>query len=734
MLTLPDATTTPTEAAELYANLGFLVVPLFGVNGDKCQCGFASCEPRSAGKHPSLNGWQKKATADVDELRTLFRGHRGNVGLMMGDRFVCLDADGAEGVESMRTLGDLPDTLTARSGSGVGEHRIYEYAKHQDPSRVTNRTIRPKLDVKTRTGQIVVAPSVHRSGSRYEWINPVPPAILPDAIYQQLTKRAEVIPIASAPRSTSDVAARARAYVQRIDPAVSGSGGHAQTFAAARALAGFIRQHGLSRSDAWCILAEYNARCDPPWAERDLEHKLDDAIQAHTVPELADRPMMVQAQIHGMRPAQAGHQAGNTALNQAPGEWLQLVMWEQTKKGTMPVKHHDNGAIVLRYHPQWQGRVAFNTHSQEVVTRSPPWHASNMPADYADEWTPWRDSDTARLSSWLKRELQLDLDVGACERALVVAADANPIHPVRDWFKSIKWDRLMRLHEAPTTYFGAEASPYHAHVFRWWMIAAVARTFQPGCKMDNVLILEGVQGLKKSSALRALAGSQWFIDTPIDLNNKDAFLSLNGRLIVELAELESLRRADASRAKAFFTSPSDTYRPPYGRRVVTVPRQSVFAGTVNSSTYLTDPTGERRYWPIACTAIDLDAIKRDREQLWAEAVHWFREGEKWHPETEEERRMCGLEQGARSEVDEWETVVATYSERHRTWTPTIGEVLSDVLGIERGRWTRSDQMRVSNVLQRLGFSRKQVRDGNARVWRYLPAPTPSTLSTPLVTR
>ncbi len=720
MLTLPDATTTPTEAAELYANLGFLVVPLFGVNGDKCQCGFASCEPRSAGKHPSLNGWQKKATADVDELRTLFRGHRGNVGLMMGDRFVCLDADGAEGVESMRTLGDLPDTLTARSGSGVGEHRIYEYAKHQDPSRVTNRTIRPKLDVKTRTGQIVVAPSVHRSGSRYEWINPVPPAILPDAIYQQLTKRAEVIPIASAPRSTSDVAARARAYVQRIDPAVSGSGGHAQTFAAARALAGFIRQHGLSRSDAWSILAEYNARCDPPWAERDLEHKLDDAIQAHTVPELADRPMMVQAQIHGMRPAHAGHQAGNTALNQAPGEWLQLVMWEQTKKGTMPVKHHDNGAIVLRYHPQWQGRVAFNTHSQEVVTRSPPWHASNMPADYVDEWTPWRDSDTARLSSWLKRELQLDLDVGACDRAIVIAADANPIHPVRDWFKSLRWDRVMRLHEAPTTYFGAESSTYHARVFRWWMIAAVARTFQPGCKMDTVLILEGPQGLKKSSALRALTGSEWFIDTPIDLHNKDAFLSLHGKLVVELAELESLRKADAGRAKAFFTSPSDTYRPPYGRRVVTVHRQCVFAGTVNHASYLPDTTGNRRYWPIACTAIDLDAIKRDREQLWAEAVHWFREGEPWWPRTQEEHDDCEQAQEPRAEGDEWEGLVATYAERHQAWKPTVGEVLSDVLGIERGRWTRSDQMRVASVLQRIGFARKQVREAGAKVWRYVP--------------
>jgi predicted P-loop ATPase len=281
------------------------------------------------------------------------------------------------------------------------------------------------------------------------------------------------------------------------------------------------------------------------------------------------------------------------------------------------------------------------------------------------------------------------------------------------------WDGTARLAQAPATYLGVEDSAYSRLVFLWWMVAAVARTYEPGCKMDNVLILEGEQGLRKSSALMTLAGQRWFSDTPIDLRSKDAFLSLHGRLVVELAELEALRKSDADRAKSFFTSSSDTYRPPYGKRSVTVPRGCVFAGTVNHAAYLKDDTGNRRYWPLACTRIDLESIARDRDQLWAEAVRLYRAGTKWFPQTPEEVAICKAEVAPRAEGDEWEAPISDYMAKGHE--PTVGEVLYYVFGLEKADWDRQSQMRVAGLLQSLGYTRRHRATcaGAKREWRYV---------------
>lgn len=717
---LPNDDTPVPIAAEMYAQLGFKVIPLWGISPvppHRCTCSNADCEERSWGKHPVPPKWQTRATSNLDDVRELFRGHRGNIGIMLGQEFVVIDVDGDAGQASLDGLGKLPPTLASRSGNG--EHLVYRYAAHQDPARISNRRVLPGIDVKTRNGQMVVAPSLHRTLRRYEWTNRALPAVLPDSLYEKIVRaepNVRSLPSASAPAIASSLAHRARCYLDAIPPAVSGARGHDKAFAAARALVSFM-QKGLPEADAWSILLDYNTRCEPPWSERELQHKWTEAQhRATTIPEIPDRPPPAPAQvvnIHEPRSTPPGGGAPPAAL-----DWRARMLWEVSAKGAnRPARHAENAIVVLRYHPAWAGRLRFDTHGQLVTVSDPPWHESDDHEASGGE-RAWTDADTVRLSAWLRREVSpLDLSTADCDRAVVVAAEASPYHPVRDYFDSLQWDQSPRLSTAPARYLGTQQTDYTALVLRWWMIAAVARTYQPGCKVDNVLILEGPQGIRKSSALRVLAGPRWFSDTPIDLQHKDAFQALPGKLVVELAELESLRKADANRAKTFFSSAVDDYRPPYGRRNVKVPRGCVFAGTVNHASYLQDPTGARRYWPLACTRIDLAAISEDRDQLWAEAVHWYRAGMKWHAETPEEIALCASEQAPRDEGDEWETIIGAHLHTRAPATISVGELLEDVLGVKPGDWTRADQMRVSSILQRLGYERFR-ETSLPRVWRY----------------
>jgi putative DNA primase/helicase len=204
-------------------------------------------------------------------------------------------------------------------------------------------------------------------------------------------------------------------------------------------------------------------------------------------------------------------------------------------------------------------------------------------------------------------------------------------------------------------------------------------------------------------------------------------------------------RAEVSRIKAFLTRTTDRYRPPYGRHIVEVPRQCVFAGSVNPETYLRDETGNRRFWPIRCGSIDVDALHRDRDQLWAEAVHRFRQGAIWWLDNPGLIRLAEKEQRARYMDDAWDARIERWltHERRRvnhgyagfddwreqeTERPTplndvsVGEILEGALGIEPARWTRNDQMRVTAYLKAKGWERYQARTGERRnerrEWRY----------------
>jgi predicted P-loop ATPase len=255
-----------------------------------------------------------------------------------------------------------------------------------------------------------------------------------------------------------------------------------------------------------------------------------------------------------------------------------------------------NLILFLRHHPQWQGVLAYDEFSARVVIRKHlPWGEEAPSAQ-------WTDHHESLTRVWFERE-DIKPGQGDIGRAVQAAARNNPIHAVREYFNAFVWDGTPRLDTWLATYFHAEDSDYVRAVGPRYLISAVARIHKPGCKVDHLLILEGPQGKQKSEALRTLAISDdWFTDRLSNIAGKDAALETAGVLIVEIAEIDALTKATSSAIKSFLTRRHDRFRPPYGKHTIRLLRQCVFAGTINPTVggYLKDPTGARRFWPVAC--------------------------------------------------------------------------------------------------------------------------------------
>jgi len=406
----------------------------------------------------------------------------------------------------------------------------------------------------------------------------------------------------------------------------------------------------------------------------------------------------------------------------------------------VPERNEANVLTALGNDAAFAGTLVFDEFRCEVVVNR------RLPWDETDSSVPrsWTDADDVRCAEWLQRH-EINVAPSVVSRCANAIARDIRVHPVREYLSNLVWDKSPRLEQWTLTYLGAADTPLNRAFGSLWMISAVARIMRPGVKVDHMLILEGPQGAKKSTALKLLAGESWFTDELAEIGSKDAAQQMRGIWIIEIAELDAIGRAEVSRIKAFLTRTVDRYRPPYERYVIEVPRQCVFAGSVNPDTYLRDETGNRRFWPVRCGAIDLNALRRNRDQLWAEAVLRYREGAVWWLEDQALIEAASAEQEARYHADAWDARIDRWLnfERQRVnhgytgyddWRDeevertspvvdvSVGEILEGALGIETGRWSRADQMRVTAYLKARNWHRYQARIGSrsdgVREWRY----------------
>jgi predicted P-loop ATPase len=394
----------------------------------------------------------------------------------------------------------------------------------------------------------------------------------------------------------------------------------------------------------------------------------------------------------------------------------------------------ENVALSLEHSPEWASVLGYNEFTGGYcVLRTPP---SPITAEVGAEIEDHFDTEVVR---WLERRgIMVKPDL--VRRVVDVIARQHTYHPVRDYLRSLpEWDRVPRIGTWLIDYCGVESSDVAPNTFAMavgekFLISAVARIMEPGCKCDSVLVLEGKQGIGKSTVPRILAGDDWFSDQLADMGSKDASLQLRGLWIVELSELDVLNRAEMARAKAFITQQSERFRVPYGRRIIQVQRQCVFVGTTNADSWLKDETGGRRFWPVRCRQIDLDGLRRDRDQLWAEALHRYHAGVSWWLEDALVVQEAVEEQRKRYQEDVWQETIAAWLENRTARRDEHGElvarlrldvdsvslqeILHHCIGKRLEMWTQSDKNRVAACLKSLGWER--FRDGprDAREWRY----------------
>lgn len=410
----------------------------------------------------------------------------------------------------------------------------------------------------------------------------------------------------------------------------------------------------------------------------------------------------------------AGQPPGNVisfsaiAKSQAGGEagWLAECQYEHGK----PINNLANVLIALRFDPALCDVVALDEMLQRPFLMKPLPGDAN-PGQFVPR--PLTDQDVTRLQEIIQRAGLKNVGKDVLHNAVDLRANECKFHPVLDYLNNIKWDGTERLSSWLHVYLGAEQTPYTEGIGAMFLTSMVARVFEPGCKADYMLVLEGPQGARKSTACGILGG-KWFSDNLPDVTGgKDVSQHLAGKWLIEIAEMSAMSKAETAHLKAFVTRTVEKYRPPYGRKEVSQPRQCVFIGTTNNSTYLRDETGGRRFWPVKAGQIDVEALKNDRDQLLAEAVKRYHEGEKWHPDAKFEMEHIYPEQDARFEIDAWEEPIRDYLEVFKPAKVYLRDLFEKAMHIELTSRDRAKSLRIAAILQRLDWVRlKKDSTGN----------------------
>lgn len=370
-----------------------------------------------------------------------------------------------------------------------------------------------------------------------------------------------------------------------------------------------------------------------------------------------------------------------------------------------------NAMTALRQAPELIGLMAYDDMLRHtMLRRAVPGSKTGKIADLR----PLEDSDVAAVLEWLQRHEMRRLGKEVAAQAIDLVGREHRFHPVRDYLTALRWDGRPRIDKWLSYHLGAEATPYTTKIGRWFLIAAVARIMRPGCKADYMMVLEGEQGARKSSAC-AILGGEWFSDSLPDVTaGKDVAVHLNGKWLIEVAEMSALGKAEAAALKAFITRDTERYRPPYGREEVIAPRQCLFIGTTNKTMYLRDETGGRRFWPVKVGRIDTDALRHDRGQLFAEAMQAFQAGERWWPDGSFEAKHIAPEQEKRFEVDAWEDLIGEWLAGAKECT--VAQVASQALHMDRPKIGTADQRRIMAAMERLGWGRGPRGDKGERFW------------------
>lgn len=575
------------DAAIEYAKKGFAVFPL-----------------KYRDKVPLTRNGCKDATTDAAQIKAWWQKYpNANIGLATGsvsqNVFVIdLDIDEDSGIDGYHSLedwqrehGDFPETWTAITGRG-GYHLYY-----RGNGKIKNRAgIIDGVDIRGNGGYVVAPPSIHKNGNRYEW------EYSPDEFE-----------IAKADNNVEyflshDDQKQGAAFTM---PNIVAAGQRNQMLFR---FACMMQAKGASDQSVFAAtMAENESSCSPPLTEQEVKVIVSSATRY-------DKGKPIHIDSEGV----ATRENKDDVIGNP--EWvLNFLDCNHDKDGNIKsVKQFvHNFEIVMDKDDRFAGKIRFNEFAQQLYL------CGNVPWEKEDNCRAWSSHDDSALFSLIQADYGLKSRQDFAD-ALKNVSMRNKFHPVRELLDSLTWDGKEHIRSLLPEYLGAEDSDYTYQVMRLWMLGAVSRVYKPGSKFDYTIILQGSQGIGKSTFLKLMAlDDSWFNDSLDSLDSDKAVQSLTGSWIIELAELKSLARTagGVESVKRFLTATQDKYRIPYERRADTFYRQCVFAGTTNKDDFLQDETGNRRFLIIHTgvtkpfKSLFIPEAMDDIKQAWAEAVH-----------------------------------------------------------------------------------------------------------------
>jgi predicted P-loop ATPase len=726
------------EAALRYAALGWSVFPIHSIRFDgKCGCGKEECwkNPKNAGKHPRIK-WKAGATCDVETVRAYWtKWPNAGIGCATGPSgLLVADGDAAEGILALRAVaGPLPPTARSRTARGVHVFFRGQGGTRSDPNR--------KLDTRGTGGYVVLPPSPHVSGHIYRWevepeagIAEAPETLVAWSLEKK--RRFATVPgtqfseAAPAPRTGDDdfTTKLSGALVDwhEIDQAL-------RTIPADCKMDTWIRvgmalhatgdSGALARWDQWSSKGGDKYRGQTETAYKWTTFKAGGGVGLGTLFAIARehgfRREVMQFDAGGKHPDETRPPLLNGAGAETPhgmnGHASALpasfretaIHFPDVTEGGKVKATCRNVRIAMRH-------LGITAEEDEFHDRM---RIGGQPlGQWAGELT---DNAVFALRSLIEHEYGFDPPTTATFEAAVQECIARRHHPIKNYFESLQWDRTPRLDTWLCRYLGADDNPFNRAVSRLSLIAAVRRILQPGCKFDQIIVLEGVEGKGKSSAIEILAGSDNFSDQLIlGLRDKEQQEVIQGVWLYEIADLAGHGHAEVEKVKAFASRTIDRARPAYGRKRIDIPRRCIFFGTTNDKSYLKSQTGNRRFWPVECRHVDLEALRRDRDQLWAEAVLAERGASLVLPEVlwgsaaalQESRRAHDPWDDKLSNLERttWAKLVET-ADGAGEWRVPSRTLLDDVLGLPSDRQSDVAAKRLAYAMRRLGWECRLFR-------------------------
>lgn len=757
----------PLDAALAYAARGWLTFPI-----------------RPGQKKPATENGLLDATTDPVVIERWWTARKGfeerNVAIVTAREsgIWVLDSDidketGEIGEDTIAALiaehGELPRCPTQRTPGG-GLHRFFAWPEDglDLPRRIR---FRPGLDAlgsrredgKEYAGYLVIAPS-RRPDGEYQWIispNDCDPPQAPMWLVKIIREGKKERP--AGPRMAPVMNGQTTPYGRvtlnvKCEEIASCMSGQDDNLIRCATRIGSVQAGGnIDYNEAFNAAVEagmrmVNTRPSEPWTRKVIEKKVAKAMAygaknptfiehrynappreyappiGEPMPEPTARPKPQLVVDNDPPPNDGDGEEKPKKKKRRGSEWMTGLSWILNDEGGLKPTSLHNAQLFLRHHPGLKDMYWYDEFADLIFVAHPlPGETATLP--YPREL---KDHDDTALAAWMNAN-GLAPSISTAGAIIRERAFGIVTNPFIDWASALKWDGQKRIDTWLTYYAGAADTDYTRLVGRRFLISAMARGLNPGCKVDTMLVVEGAQGLKKSTMVRVLCGDDWFSDQLGDVRTKESAELLQGVWIIEVPEMDKFERPEANAVKAFLSRRFDRYRPPYGKTPQRRERRVIFFGTINPDGvgYLKDTTGNRRYWPVAVTAIDIEALAADRDQLWAEAKVAYEAGERWWLE-DDEGDIVKPEQDARRDDDVWEPKVREwldaagdelkYDDKRKINIKvfTSSEVLWKSLGVELKNQKQSEKIRISKILKLLGCSDVLHKNGiKGRSWEYV---------------